>query len=205
MIGSTVSHYRILDKLGEGGMGVVYKAQDLNLDRLVALKVLPADKVADQERKRRFGQEAKAASALNHPNIITIHDIASDGGVDFMVMEYIPGRTLDQVTPRRGLRVGEALRYAAQVADAMSAAHAAGIIHRDLKPSNVMVLESGRVKVLDFGLAKLTEADAGGEDESTHTLGPARPLTEQHIATGGGGWGGRGELGEEPHAKKWAR
>src|SRR5881409_3002272 len=106
MIGRVISHYRILDKLGEGGMGVVYKGHDLNLDRMVALKVLLPDKVADPERKLRFVQEAKSASALNHPNIITIHDIASEDGVDFIVMEYIPGRTLDQVTPRRGLRMG---------------------------------------------------------------------------------------------------
>src|SRR5205807_1524095 len=130
-------------------------------------KILPADKVADAERKQRFVQEARMASALNHPNIVTVHDIACEAGVDFIVMEYIRGKTLDQVTPRRGLRVGEALRYAAQVADALAAAHAAGIIHRDLKPSNVMVLDDGRVKVLDFGLAKLTEPESGIDDEPT--------------------------------------
>ena len=102
MIGRTLGHYRIVEKLGEGGMGVVYKAQDLHLDRLVALKVLPPDKLADPERRRRFMQEAKAASALNHPHIITIYDIASDGGVDFIAMEYVAGKTLDQVIPRQG-------------------------------------------------------------------------------------------------------
>ena len=184
MIGSIISHYRILEKLGEGGMGAVFKALDLKLERMVALKILPPDRVADPERKRRFVQEAKAASSLNHPNIITIHDIANDSGIDFIIMEYIPGRTLDEITPRRGLRVGEALRYAVQIADAMSAAHAAGIIHRDLKPSNVMVLGDGRVKVLDFGLAKLQEPEASSENDATRTLAPSKPLTEEGKIVG---------------------
>src|SRR5262249_15642444 len=141
MVGRVLWHYRVLDKLGEGGMGEVYKAQDLNLDRLVALKVLRADRVIDADRKRRFVQEAKAASALNHPNIVTVHEIVSHEGLDFIVMEYIVGKTLDRAVSRKGLRVSEALKYAVQVADAMSAAHRAGIIHRDLKPSNIMVLD----------------------------------------------------------------
>jgi len=163
MIGQSISHYQILDKLGEGGMGVVYKARDTHLDRFVAIKVLPPEKVADPERKRRFVQEAKAASALNHPNIITIHDIASDGGRDFIVMEYVAGRTLEQLIGRKGLKLNETLKCAMQIADALAVAHAAGIVHRDLKPGNVMVTESGLVKVLDFGLAKLTEAVVGEE------------------------------------------
>jgi eukaryotic-like serine/threonine-protein kinase len=109
MLGKTIAHYQILGKLGEGGMGVVYKARDTHLDRLVALKVLPPEKVADPERKRRFVQEAKAASALNHPNIITIHDIASENGIDFIVMEYVQGKTLDALVPRKGLRLNEIL------------------------------------------------------------------------------------------------
>src|SRR6476646_7731575 len=116
MIGKTIAHYQILQKLGEGGMGVVYKGRDTHLDRLVALKVLPPEKVADPERKRRFVQEAKAASALNHTNIITVHEIANDRGVDFIVMEYVAGKTLDQLTPRRGLPLKEALPYAMQIA-----------------------------------------------------------------------------------------
>ena len=157
MIGQTIAHYQILDKLGEGGMGVVYKARDTHLDRFVAIKVLPPERVADPERKRRFVQEAKAASALNHPNIITIYDIDQQAGVDFMVMEYVPGKTLDQLIGHKGLKLNDTLKYGIQIADALSRAHAAGIVHRDLKPSNIMVDEHGLVKVLDFGLAKLTE------------------------------------------------
>jgi len=176
MIGKTISHYQILEKLGEGGMGVVYKAQDTHLDRFVAIKVLPAEKVADPERKRRFVQEAKAASALNHPNIIHIYDIDQQDGVDFIAMEYVPGKTLDQLTPRHGMRLNEALKAAVQMADALARAHAAGIVHRDLKPANIMVDEHGLVKVLDFGLAKLTETLPPGEDDATLAF---RPSTEE--------------------------
>jgi len=157
MTGRTISHYQILEKLGEGGMGVVYKARDTHLDRFVAIKVLPPEKVADPQRKARFVQEAKAASALNHPNIIVVHDIASDAGTDFIVMEYVPGKTLDELIPRKGMRLGEALKHSVGIADALGKAHAAGIIHRDLKPGNVMVNDQDRAKVLDFGLAKLAE------------------------------------------------
>jgi Tol biopolymer transport system component/predicted Ser/Thr protein kinase len=166
MIGKTIAHYHILEKLGEGGMGVVYKARDTHLDRLVALKVLPPDKVADPERKRRFMQEAKAASALKHPNIITIHDIASENSIDFMVMEYVQGKTLDALVPRKGLRLNETLKLSIQMADALAKAHSAGIVHRDLKPTNVMVTDDGLVKVLDFGLAKLTEVSDSGEERT---------------------------------------
>jgi serine/threonine protein kinase len=180
MIGKTIAHYQILEKLGEGGMGVVYKARDTHLDRLVALKVLPPEKVADPERKRRFVQEAKAASALNHPNIITIHDIASENGADFIVMEYVQGKTLDALVPRKGLRLNETLKLAIQMADALAKAHSAGIIHRDLKPTNVMVTDDGLVKVLDFGLAKLTEVSESG-DEATRSL---RHQTEEGTIVG---------------------
>src|SRR5512135_2897842 len=168
MIGKTISHYRITEKLGEGGMGVVYKARDTHLDRFVAIKVLPPEKVADPDRKRRFVQEAKAASALNHPNIVTIHDIDQADGIDFIAMECVAGKTLDELIPRKGMRLSLALKYAVQIADALARAHGAGIIHRDLKPSNVMVDEHGLVKVLDFGLAKLTET-AGPEAETAAT------------------------------------
>src|SRR5499433_588635 len=181
MIGQTISHYEVREKLGEGGMGVVYKAFDSHLGRLVAVKVLPQDKVADAERKRRFIQEAKAASALNHPNIVTIYDIDSALGIDFIAMELVSGKTLDRLIPRHGLRLNEALNYSVQIAAALASAHKAGIVHRDLKPGNVMVNEQGLVKVLDFGLAKLTEPAAVGEDEATHSL---KPTTEEGKIVG---------------------
>ena len=137
-------------------MGIVYKARDLHLDRAVAIKVLPADAMADPERKRRFVQEARAASALSHSGIVQIYDINSDAGVDFIAMEHVAGKTLDRRIGRKGLRISEALKYAVQIADALAAAHAAGIVHRDLKPPKIMVTETGLIKVLDFGLAKLT-------------------------------------------------
>ena len=134
-------------------MGVVYKARDTHLDRFVAIKVLPSEKVADPERKQRFFQEAKAASSLNHPNIITIYEIGRADGVDFISMEYVGGKTLDLMIPRRGMRLNEVLKCGIQIAAALARAHSAGIIHRDLKPGNIMVNEDGLVKVLDFGLA----------------------------------------------------
>jgi Tol biopolymer transport system component/tRNA A-37 threonylcarbamoyl transferase component Bud32 len=166
VLGHTISHYTIEEKLGEGGMGVVYKARDTRLDRFVALKVLPADRVADAERKRRFIQEAKAASALNHPNIITIYDIDQADGIDFIAMEQVEGKTLERLIPRNGMRLGEVLKYAIQIAGALTRAHAAGIVHRDIKPGNIMVTPDGHVKVLDFGLAKLTEVVEGGTTQA---------------------------------------
>jgi eukaryotic-like serine/threonine-protein kinase len=169
LLGQQLGSYQILSLLGTGGMGVVYKARDTRLKRSVAIKVLPGNQVSDPERKRRFIQEARAASALNHPNIITIYDVGSEGGIDFVVMEYVAGKTLDQLIPRKGLRVNETIKLAIQMADALAKAHSAGIIHRDLKPSNVMVTDDGLVKVLDFGLAKLTEVSESGEG-GTRTL-----------------------------------
>jgi eukaryotic-like serine/threonine-protein kinase len=185
LLGQSVSHYHILEKLGDGGMGVVYKARDTHLDRFVAIKVLPPEKVADPERKRRFILEAKSASALNHPNIVTIYDIASDKGIDFIAMEHVPGRTLDHLIPRRGLPLGDALKYAVQIADALAAAHSAGIIHRDLKPNNVMVSGAGEqrriglIKVLDFGLAKLVERAENLDRELTVSTGNEEVLSTQ--------------------------
>src|SRR5512139_2282310 len=185
MIGKTLGHYQITEKLGEGGMGIVHKARDTRLDRFVALKVLPPEKVSDPERKRRFIQEAKAASALNHPNIITIHDIDQADGIDFIAMEYVAGKTLDQRIGHRGLRLNDALKYAVQIADALAQAHSAGIVHRDLKPTNIIVSEDGVVKVLDFGLAKLTEQIKGDETASTATVdGEGRPITEEGVIVG---------------------
>jgi eukaryotic-like serine/threonine-protein kinase len=167
--GDTLGAYEIVVPLGAGGMGEVYKARDTRLDRLVAIKILPHDKMGDENRKRRFVQEAKAASALNHPNIVTIYDIGSDKGVDYLVMELVEGKSLDQLIPRGGLRLSEILRIAAQIADAFAKAHAAGIVHRDLKPGNVMVTPEGIVKVLDFGLAKLMQAPETASD-ATRTI-----------------------------------
>jgi len=169
MIGGTLDHYRIESKLGQGGMGVVYKARDTRLDRAVAIKVLPPDLVASDSRKQRFVQEAKAASALNHSSIVTIHEIGSDGGVDFIVMEYVEGRTLDELMIPRGMLVSDVLKYSVPIADALSAAHSAGIVHRDVKPSNVIVTRDGRVKVLDFGLAKLIESADAVADTPTRS------------------------------------
>jgi eukaryotic-like serine/threonine-protein kinase len=182
MIGRTLGHYRIVEKLGEGGMGVVYAAQDLHLDRLVALKILPPEKLAAPEPQQRLMQEAKAASALNHPHIITIYDIASEGGVDFIAMEYVAGKTLDQLIPRKGMRLNEALKIAVQVADALAAAHAIGIIHRDIKPSNIMLSDQGRAKVLDFGLAKL-QAPAGVASSETRLTTMARTGEGRIVGT----------------------
>ncbi len=170
MVGRTVSHYQIVERLGAGGMGEVYKARDTHLDRFVAIKVLNPDKVPDPQRKARFVQEAKAASALNHPNIVHIYDIGTDEGVDFIAMEYVVGKALDELIPRTGMRLGEALKIAAQVADALARAHEAGIVHRDVKPSNLMLDEHGVVKVVDFGLAKLIEEAQASEDATTCTV-----------------------------------
>ncbi len=170
VIGQTLGHYRVESKLGEGGMGVVYKARDTRLDRPVALKVLPPEKVADSDRKRRFVQEARAASALNHPNIITIYDISEESGVYFIAMEYVCGSTLEQLAAGHGLPLKDAMKYAAEITDALAKAHSAGIVHRDLKPANIMITEDGRVKVMDFGLAKLVEPAAPGEAAQAATL-----------------------------------
>ena len=152
--GVAFGHYRILEEIGVGGMGVVYRALDTRLHRTVAIKVLPSTHVADPDRKRRFLQEARAASKLNHPNIVTLHDMASDGGVDYLVMEYVAGKTLKELICPEGLPISEAGGYAIQLVGALAVAHAAGLIHRDIKPANIMVTNDGQVKVLDFGLAK---------------------------------------------------
>jgi eukaryotic-like serine/threonine-protein kinase len=184
MVGKVLAQYRISEKLGEGGMGVVWKARDTHLDRFVALKTLSAEKLADPERKRRFVQEAKAASALNHPNIVHIYDIAEAAGVQFIAMEYVAGKTLGELIGRKGLRLNEALKYAVQIADALAKAHSAGIVHRDLKPSNIMVTEDGLVKVLDFGLAKLAETAAGEFGETATARAPDGPITEEGTIVG---------------------
>ena len=181
LAGRTVAHYRIEEKIGEGGMGMVYRAHDTHLNRPVALKMLPPETLADPERKRRFVREARAASALNHPNIVTIYDIDQADGIDYIAMEYVPGKILSDVIPRNGMHLQKVLSFSVQIADALASAHAAGIVHRDLKPSNVIVGDDGRVRVLDFGLAKLTEKPAAGEEASGSMT---EPRTEEGTILG---------------------
>jgi len=184
VIGRRLAHYEIVARLGEGGMGVVYKARDTQLDRFVAIKVLTAEATADPDRRRRFIQEARAASALNHAGIVTIYGISSEDGVDFIAMEYVDGRTLDQLIRESRLRMPLALKYAKQAAEALAKAHAAGIVHRDIKPSNIMVTGDGVVKVLDFGVAKLVAAPLDDESSDTRSGLDQIPRTQEGRIVG---------------------
>ena len=165
MIGETISHYRILDEVSRGGMGVVYLALDLKLNREVALKVLPPELVADPDRKRRFIQEAQAAAGLDHPNIAVIHEIDEVDGVSFIAMELIRGEPLRDILQRERLSVSRVLALATEVGEGLSRAHEKGIVHRDVKPANVMVTEQGHPKIIDFGLAKLVDVLVVEDDE----------------------------------------
>ena len=189
MIGRTISHYLVLSKLGEGGMGVVYRAQDTRLGRQVALKFLPESQTRDPQALERFQREARAVSALNHPNICTVYDVGEDQGTRFIAMELLEGQTLQHQIGIRPLATELLLEEAQQIADALEAAHARGIVHRDIKPGNIFVTERGHVKILDFGLARKTSGRRAGEAAGADMSTPTVTLSEERLTNPGGAVG----------------
>jgi len=184
VIGQMLAHYEVLERIGGGAMGEIFLANDTRLERRVALKVLPPESVNNEERLQRFRTEARAAAAMNHPNIVTIHGVEEIAGIHFLAMELVEGRTLREVIPHGGLPFEEFLRIAAQLTEAIATAHAAGITHRDLKPDNVMITQTGRVKVLDFGLAKLVD-EGGTRDFEGATLADATQPVDDRLTIDG--------------------